>query len=71
MSKDLDEVLGLSAGSLEFLGQFDASDVDRLQQFFAQAHVAQREQVDQAIEAGLQIVPKILRKTVRRIFGDR
>lgn len=70
MSSNLEQTLGLEPGALAFLEKFPDEDVDRLRTLFDQAHVEQRKQVDQAIESGLQIVPKMLRKTVRKIFGD-
>lgn len=69
MPNIMEDSLGLAPGQLEFLDACPDADLQRLQRMFEQAREQQREATDTAIEAGLQIVPALLRKAVRKAFG--
>ncbi len=70
MSQNLEQVLGLIKGELGFLDTLSTEQMTRLTDMFDQARENQRAQTNQAIEAGLQIIPGFLRKAVRKVLGD-
>ena len=71
MSNTLEETLGLPEGQLAFLNDLSDGDNEKLQAMFANSQALQREQVQEAIDSGLQIVPKLLRKPVMKMLGDK
>lgn len=69
MPNIIEDALGLAPGHLDFLDSQPADELARLKSMLERSRELQRAQTEDAIEAGLQIVPALLRKAVRKAFG--
>ena len=71
MPNIIEDALGISEGQLEFLNYYSGAELKQLQTMFEKSRELQKAQTEEAIESGLQIVPALLRKTVRKAFGGK
>ncbi|QLY28444.1 hypothetical protein [Nocardia huaxiensis] len=64
----LSALSGVARGELEALGELDEDQYRVLRQAFERAQETRQRELDEAIDGGLTMVPRLVRPAVRRML---